>query len=249
MKPVLMSRPISSQLPKDVNLGIFPLLFHPTPSGLFPSTHNMFILKQTRKQTNQHISLNTLPLTSFQPISLLPWENVLKGSVNTRSCQLLSSFFYRNCSVSQFSSYDQFLTDRVIFPTSRTLLQVSSHLAGGSSVSFANLSCVLTNLWWKVSSPPLYTHSCSSHPVMWLKIHLHTEDAQIFSSNLDFSPILVQTPKCLLLIYVLGYWRDTFNSPCPKQRYWYSQTYFIQSLFYIKIFTESLASQLLKPKF
>lgn len=86
-----------------------------------------------------------------------------------------------------------------------------------------------------VRSSSLHSLPWPSLPIMWLKIHLHTEDGQIFTSNLYISPILVQTPKCLLDIstWIL---RDTSNSPCPKQRYWYSQTYFIQSIFTWKNF-------------
>lgn len=117
-----------------------------------------------------------------------------------------------------------------------------------------SLICWLALLSWAFDEEGARSSSLNSllwpfHPVMWLKNHLYSHDAHILTSNVDFSAVLVQIPKCLLdvstwvvkryiYICVVLLW-----TPCPKQRYGYSPTEDPKSFLFRKMIIEAWSSR------
>lgn len=173
------------------------------PSGPFPSAHkHTFVLKQTRKQTSQHIHLHLLPLT---PVSnqfiCSPEQTSLKGPliltlINVSPPTILQKLLLRLHPHLVISSW----LPVTWFPGHPLGFLHSLLLAPQSPLLLC--PCVLASSGgWCQVLVSIYTHSCGplihSHG---FKFHLPTNGAPNFTSNWDFSPILIQILKYLLAI-------------------------------------------------
>lgn len=85
----VLATPLSCHLLKHVHPGISPFLLyfiHLHPSiWIIPISTRAYVYFKTNKETSKstYSSQPTSFNSSFQPISLLPWANFLKGSVST----------------------------------------------------------------------------------------------------------------------------------------------------------------------